>query len=88
MPDVNATLGADFVPMLAGAVVAPIVANFLPLGGTFGPLAPAAVGLGLAAFGKGAVKNMGQGALLVSAVGLLGNLLGAMNKGAGDAFDF
>ena len=83
--EVNAVVGRDFLPMLAGGVAAPLAARVIPGGG--GPLMTGAVGLVAAIWGKGAVKVAGQGALLVSAVDLVAGLVQGTGKSA-DGFDF
>lgn len=85
MPDIKAvTGGKEFVPMVAGGIAAPIMAGFIPGLGKLGPLAPLGAGALLAYFGKGALRQAGQGAVVVSTVGLVGPMLAGLGENAKD----
>lgn len=83
MAEVEAITGSDFVPELIGALAAPLIAGFLPEPlSSAGPVATLAVGVGMAMLGKGAVRKAGQGATLVSAVGLAAPLFDSIGNAA------
>lgn len=78
MPNVKAVTGGSFIPTLVGGVAAPMLGNLasgLPIVGSLGPFAPLAASAALAYFGKGAMRQAGQGGVLTSTVALVGPML-------------
>lgn len=83
MPDIKTvTGGSGFVPMVAGGVAAPLIAGAIPGLGNFGSLAPLTAGALMAYFGKGALRQAGQGAVISSSVALLSPVLSGAGKSA------
>ena len=81
MSDIKAVTPSHFVPMLAGAVAAPLIASVVPGLNRLGVWAPLAAGAALAYFGSGQIRAAGQGAVLVAAVGLVAPMLGGLLGG-------